>query len=271
MPSTMSKLALRRPLVLALLAIGAVASNGQNLMVGVQDSGVLRVGIVARDSYPFVFEQAGSWSGYELGIAQEIATELGARIELSLFPSAEALRRAVSLAEVNVGFSKLYRDFGNSETTFQSVPLSRLNLNLVVNRAAYSALLTPGDLEADLQRGTVSLAHLDHATIERAVHRAYPSAPLEAVAAEADLWSQVERGAAVAIVVDEATVERYFNTHPERGIQLRVYPIQATVDVVGMVAWQDEFFWEWINIVIEGRGYPAVIQTLVGQYPLGDR
>lgn len=256
---------------MALLATVAVASGAQDLMVRVQDSGVLRVGVVARDSYPFVFEHAGSWSGYELGIAQEIATELGARVELSLFPDAQALRRAVSRAEVNVGFSKLYRDYGASQTAFQSVPLGRLNLNVVVNRAAYSALFTTGDLEADLQRGTVALAHLDHATVERVVRRAYPSAPLEPVAAESDLWSQVERGAAVAIVVDEATVERYFNTHPERGIQLRVYPIQATVDVVGMVAWQDEFFWEWINIVIEGRGNPAVIQTLVGQYPLGDR
>ena len=197
---------------------------------------------------------------------EEVATELGVPLAITTFESGDALLDAVADGEVHIAFSKLFRNLTNSEVTFQTSPVAALNLAIVANRTAYSTRRTGGTLAGDLSRGVIPVVVADEAAFIRGVSRVYPRADLSTVESRDTLWSGVESGDFVAIALDEASVYRYFAEHPERGIQLRVLPLPASAAVVGLVPWRDDFFREWVNILVEGQGDPAALRELVERY-----
>ena len=251
---------------LALTLWVAASIHGQAILREVQETGELRGGIVEGDLYPFVYRRDEAWTGYEISLMQEIATGLGVRLAIATFESRDALLDAVADGRVHVAFSKVFRDLGNSEITFQTSPVALLDMVIVVNRTAYSARRSGGTLSRDLSRGAIPVVVADEAPFVREVSRVYPRAELSIVRSRDRLWSGVESGDFLAIALDEASVYRYFAEHPERGIQLRVLPLPASTAVVGLVPWQDDFLWEWVNILVEGQGDPAALQELVARY-----
>lgn len=257
--------------VLCLLLWGlatAVPLSSQTVLQEIAATGAVRGGVVAHDNYPFVYRQGGLWSGFEVSLMREIADELGVSLDLRTFPDRETLLDAVADGAVHIAFSKLFRDLTSSETTFQTSPVAALNLTIVVNRAVYSGMRTQGDLAADLSQGRLAVAVADEPAIFRGVSRLYPRAELTPVDDYHRLWRGVEQGEFVAIALDEASVHSYFADQPQQGIRLRVFPLPVDAAVVGLVPWTDDFFWEWINILVEGQGDPATLPSLTEIYDI---
>ena len=273
MRNTMSSLSNHRPTAAALVFFGFVFApvqvSSQSTLLDIKTEGVLRGGIVSENSYPFVYQRNGSWDGYEISLMRAIAEELGVRFSLQVYDSRDELLAGLGKGDVHVAFSKFIRDLANSEVTFQTSPVASLNLVIVVNRTAYSRLSIWGDLSTDLARGSVPLAVMNEPMLVRRISYLYPRTELTMLDDKDDLWEQIERGSLVAVAFDEAAIYRYFAGSPQMGIQLRVFPLSAQVAVVGLVPWNDDFFWEWVNIFVEGQGNHALLSELTSTYNLG--
>lgn len=263
----MSKRSSTRWCVPCLVLFLAIPLGAQEILTQVRDS-QLRVGIVSADNHPFVYRKDGEWTGYEVTLARQIAEELNAGLAIVAFNDRDQLRGALLDGRIHVAFSKLFRSLANGEIAFQSSPVGVLNLALVINRTSYSRMRTKGDLEGDLEQGRVPIATVGEETFVRRVTESYPNADLTVFDDYTALWSAVEAGEAVAIALDEAAANRYFLEYPERGLQLRVLPMTATVTVVALLPWQDDFFAEWVNILIEGQGDPAAMETMEAVYTI---
>lgn len=269
MPSTMSKARKQLLLTITFLTIAAGVALAQSLFADIQSIGVLYGGVVAGDHYPFVYEVDETPVGYEIELMEQAAEALGVELVIRTYPDEDALRDAVAAGTVDVGFSKVIRDLENSEVTFQTVPVGVLDAVLVVNRTAYSRMRTHGDLAADLARGAIPLAVLDEPVSIRVVRSVYPQAELVREESTDDLWCCIDRGLHTAIVSDSAAVYRYFSEFPERGIALRVVPLPVQLSVVGLVPWRHAVLWDWMNMLIEGQGNPAVLPALTERFATG--
>ena len=228
----------------------------------------LRLGIVAEDNHPFVYRMAGEWTGYEIALAARIADELNAELQIRPFGDVDQLRSALLDDRIHLAFSKLFRSLSHAEIAMQSSPVGVLKLTLVVNRTAYSRLRTKGDLIGDLEKGVVPVATVAEEAFIRGVTRRFPEAELSVIEDYSGLWRAVETGEATAIALDEAAANRYFLEHPERGIGLRIHPLSTSVTVVALLPWRDDFFAEWVDILIEGEGDPVGMQSLRPDYTI---
>ena len=268
--STRSTMSSRRVAVVALLLSLAAAAGAQTRFDDIRATGVLYGGIITQDNYPFVYRgQGGDWVGYEIDLLQQAADVLGVTLSLRTYGDQQALQEAVARSAVDLAFSKILRDPANSQLNFQTVPVAELGMVIVVNRVAYSRLRTSGDLIEDLQTGAFAVSIPDDPVFERELLRLYPDIRVDRMDPGTDMWCCIERGEQIALALDGASVYHYFSRFPERGIFLRVVPVNATATVVGLVPWRFERFWEWMNILIEGQGNPATLDDLRGRFLTG--
>ncbi len=252
-----------RGLLLLIGLVAAVTLPAQTRFDEIRATGVLFGGIIATENYPFVYRgPSGEWQGYEIELLEQAAEILEVSLALRTYPDQESLLAAIAGSAVDLAFSKILSNPANSQRSFQTVPVAELGLVLVVNRIAYSRLRTSGDLVRDISDGTVPIAIPEEPVYERELTRIFPRARVEVMSADDDMWCCIERGEQIALALDAASVFYYFSRFPERGISLRVVPVDASATVVGLVPWQSERFWEWINILIEGQGNPATLNEL---------
>lgn len=247
--------------LLALLAWGALLP-AQNALERIERSGVFNLGVLDRPAAPFVLAADHNWQGYEILRARQLAALLNAELHIRPYSSPEEAKQALNRAEIDLFFHKRFKTLGDGMTNFLTAPVARLQMVLVVNRRAFSALKLRPEIAARFLEGAFETAVPDEEASRNSFRREFPDNPSRLGPSAEQIWEDLKKGEIIGAYMDEARASRYFAETPSAGIALKYIPLGRSQEIIGLVSWKEDFFLEWLNIAIDGWTVPNNLSEL---------
>ncbi len=138
-------------LFVCLLLSAAPAWTVTDDMRQLQETGVLRIGVLGIDAPPFVFERGGELCGADVDMARDFAEQLGLRPEFIRIPgSYNELVEAVAADKVDMGISELTKTVRRAQRVLFSRSYMTTGFTLLINRVvAAKALRSQGASKTD--------------------------------------------------------------------------------------------------------------------------
>lgn len=260
----MSSIMNKKVLLLVVLLLSLSNIYSQNVLEDIKDRGVLRVGVLDKDVYPFVYrEKDGSWVGFEIVRAMDIASKLGVKSEFVTYNSIDEVKVALNGGEIDIFFHKRFKTLSDGLDTLITKPLASLEMVLIINRREFAGLKLHPNLKKSFLQGDIPVSTRDEESFLGSFYKEFPNLTLNNKSMDMGLWDGVKKGTEISIYQDEASVKTVLSESPELGLNLAYLPLEVTQEIVALVSWKESFFLDWVNIAIEGWGDPKNMSEVI--------
>jgi hypothetical protein len=234
--------------------------SAQDAFSRIERRGSLRVGILEEGQYLF-FERTGQGAtGIEAYLSEKIASALSVRLEYLPFASDSEAVLALNRGEIDIFFGKHMANLTDSTKVFYTEPYAVLEIELLVNRRKYAQQISKGTLAETYAQGLLPVSLYDDFSFRDILSREYAFLEREWLQSHEAVWAALENG--IGALVDEVKTQERFDQNPSLGLQYRIYPSGIQRSVVALISWREDWFLEWVNIMILGEGAPADLQRL---------
>lgn len=215
-------------MALPCLGTGPHASAMPEDIREIQQSGVLRIGVIDAQAPPFVFERDGRLTGFDVDLARTLAAALGVRPEFVRIPGGwEGLVDAVAAMTVDIGLSELTKNMARTQRVFLSRPyvLSHIvfaanRLAMAQNRIDAAGLDSVQDVARHFDAPGFRIATMAHSSLEPLVRELFPRAEIVFAPSSQAAIAMAYEGQADLIMVGESIFE--ITVHADPGLLYKI-------------------------------------------------
>jgi ABC-type amino acid transport substrate-binding protein len=259
-------------LLLLLLLTIPLLSQAQDSSQTVQEirkRGELRVASVREPLYPFSVLKEGSWSGYELELAQLVAKAIGVKLVWDAsYPDEAALIDALKQRKADLVFARLKRELGTAQQVNYSLPYIALDFVIVTNRLKVLEKKPTDERLQSISKLPLHIGTLNSPLYLSKASQRFPNAKLDTFTNIASLTEALEAGKIDAGFCDEVEARNMFVDKPERGLQLGYYALpEIKSELAAIVDWSDTHFTAWLNLVLEPVAGRTRVDQLFSKHP----
>lgn len=232
--------------------------------------GVLRVAMHAIDHPPFFMRDAqGKLIGLDVELAQQIAAELGVRVEfIRTADTFDGVVDQVMREEADVAISKISLTLTRAKRVLYTEPYFVFRQALLINRLMLERYPQSVSIAELAKHENFSIAVIDQTSYAHFAEKAFPKARLmrarkwqeEAVAAVAE-------GHVLAAFRDELEVIRALRELPERTLTMMAVVLSDREDPLMMVLpMKSQTFRHWLNLFLRGGNVRHNVDYLKQNY-----
>ncbi len=213
-------------------------------------SGLLRVARYQGQRPPFFFHRAdGTWRGFDVDLARDIARRLGVAYEARLAASFDEVVDLVARGEADVGISKLSITLERSRRVRFSKPYMTVYQTLLVNRLAAPKQADPF---AFLNRPAVRIGALEGSSYVGYAQSEFGAAEIVPQSDFSTMMLGVTESRLDAAFVDSARANTWRRNNPQRLIQVRAFVARDRKDLLAFaVHWQDTHLLAWLDLYLD--------------------
>lgn len=207
-------------------------------------------------------------TGYDIELAQRIASRLGVELELRRSaPTFDGVCRGVARGEADLGISKLTITFERGQYVRFTEPYIQLRLGLLINRLVEANGGGEGSGIAICQRpGTVIAVEKGTAWVEYA-RDAFPQAQITEHANLDAVCQAVKQGQAMALLTDEWNLGTLLRQNPELPVWLRLAWVPGRrMGTAIAVSPKDQHLLAFLNLLIESDSLRRTPEALLNRY-----
>ncbi|WP_426392024.1 ABC transporter substrate-binding protein [Variovorax sp. R-27] len=228
--------------------------------------GELVVAMLKVDTPPFFFfDDAGQWTGLEVGLAQSLAKELGVKLRFNR--EAGTFNAVVDLlanGQADLAISKLSRTLARTQTIAFSDAYLTLNHSLILNRVKFAQLSHGRPLPEVIRNFNGSIGVIAKSSFADYARTNFPHAKVQ----EFPTWNEVlvalHKGEIVSAYRDEFEVKRVLKADPTVSLVLRTVTLKDLEDTLGIgVAVTDTTLLAYVNQFLAQRTEKLDIQKVL--------
>jgi hypothetical protein len=238
-----------------------VNAYAQNAFERIAARGELWVGVYG-EQRPLFFEEGSQGpKGIEAYLSQKLAQGLGVGLRYQDFPDLDAAVKGLNRGEVDIVFGKHLANLSDSLRVFYTEPYAILKIELLVNRINYAQSITTGTLAKAFTQGLFPISVPDIPSYRDSLERAFSFLRPQYLQDQEAVWDHLEDG--IGALLDEVSVAERLSNTPALNLRYRVFPSGMRSPVVALVSWREDWFLEWVNVLIQGQGEPADLGRLI--------
>jgi len=223
-------------IALPCLGAGLLASAMPGDIREIQQTGVLRIGVIDAQAPPFVFEQDGRLTGFDVDLARQLAAALGVRPEFVRVPGGwDGLVDAVAAMTVDIGLSELTKNMARAQRAYFSRPYFLSHAVFIANRLAMAQnRIDAADLDSvqDVARHFdapgLRIATMARSALEPLVRELFPRADIMPAPSPQAAIAMAYEGQADLIMVGEAAFE--IAVHADPGLLYKIDRLAPSLD-----------------------------------------
>jgi ABC-type amino acid transport substrate-binding protein len=228
--------------------------------------GELVVAMLKVDTPPFFFfDDAGQWTGLEVGLAQSLAKELGVKLRFNR--EAGTFNAVVDLlanGQADLAISKLSRTLARTQTIAFSDAYLTLNHSLILNRVKFAQISHGRPLPEVIRNFNGSIGVIAKSSFADYARTNFPHAKVQ----EFPTWNEVlvalHKGEIVSAYRDEFEVKRVLKADPTVSLVLRTVTLKDLEDTLGIgVAVTDTTLLAYVNQFLAQRTEKLDIQKVL--------
>ncbi|NDY57252.1 cation:dicarboxylase symporter family transporter [Desulfovibrio sulfodismutans] len=262
-------------LALPCLGAGPHASSMPGDIREIQQSGVLRIGVIEAQAPPFVFVKDGRLTGVDVDLARQMVAALGVRPEFVRIPGGwDGLVDAVAASTVDMGLSELTKNVARAQRVFFSRPYFLSHAVFIANRLAMAQnriddadLASVQDVARQFNAPGFRIATMAHSALEPVLRELFPSAEIMSAASPQAAIAMAYEGQADLAMVGEAAFEIAVQADP--GLLYKIDRLAPSLDdpcAIAVSPGRPDLL-RWINDYLEVRPLPkATLGEIVDQY-----
>jgi ABC-type amino acid transport substrate-binding protein len=228
--------------------------------------GELVVAMLKVDTPPFFFfDDAGRWTGLEVGLAQSLAKELGVKLRFNREAGTfNAVVDLLASGQADLAISKLSRTLARTQTIAFSDAYLTLNHSLILNRVKFAQLSHGRPLPEVIRNFNGSIGVIAKSSFADYARTNFPHAKVQ----EFPTWNEVlvalHKGEIVSAYRDEFEVKRVLKADPTVSLVLRTVTLKDLEDTLGIgVAVTDTTLLAYVNQFLAQRTEKLDIQKVL--------
>ncbi|QLA20345.1 cation:dicarboxylate symporter family transporter [Desulfolutivibrio sulfoxidireducens] len=218
------------------LGAGPHASAMPDDIRDIQQSGVLRIGVIEAQAPPFIFEQDGRLTGFDVDLARQLAVALGVRPEFVRIPGGwDGLVDAVAAMTVDIGLSELTKNMARTQRAYFSRPYFLSHAVFIANRLAMAQnRIDAADLDSvqavarHFDAPGLRIATMARSALEPLVRELFPRAEIVPAPSSQAAIAMVYEGQADLVMVGEAAFE--IAVHADPGLLYKIDRLAPSLD-----------------------------------------
>ncbi|MEF3697359.1 cation:dicarboxylate symporter family transporter [Desulfolutivibrio sp.] len=223
-------------MALPCLGAGPHASAMPGDIQEIQHSGVLRVGVIDAQAPPFVFEQDGRLTGFDVDLARQLAAALGVRPEFVRIPGGwDGLVDAVAAMTVDIGLSELTKNMARTQRVFLSrtyvlshIVFAANRLAMAQNRIDAASLNSVQDVAGHFDAPGFRIATMARSSLEPLARELFPRAEIVFAPSSQAAMAMAYEGQADLIMVGESIFE--IAVHADPGLLYKIDRLAPSLD-----------------------------------------
>ena len=247
-----------------------VSLSALNTLDTILKRGVLVVAMTKTDQPPFYYERQGRLQGFDVDLAQNIASELGVEVKFN--------RRANSFDEVvsyvvsgkaDIAISKLSKTLSRSKVVVYTDPYLKLRQAVLINRLNLAKIgdESPRAVKKVLLELDKAIGVIKDSSYVNYAERFFPKANIM----EYETWDRaiesVFTGNIFMAYRDELEVKKILKKYPDAQLSLKTVLFEDTVDNIAMaVSVDNQVFVHWLNTYLESNYKRPTINELLTRY-----
>jgi len=228
--------------------------------------GELVVAMLKVDTPPFFFfDDAGQWTGLEVGLAQSLAKELGVKLRFNREAGTfNAVVDLLASGQADLAISKLSRTLARTQTIAFSDAYLTLNHSLILNRVKFAQLAHGRPLPEVIRNFNGTVGVIAKSSFADYARTNFPHAKVQ----EYPTWNEVlvalHKGEIVSAYRDEFEVKRVLKADPTVSLVLRTVTLKDLEDTLGIgVAVTDTTLLAYVNQFLAQRTEKLDIQKVL--------
>jgi|GEM_PF-125104 len=242
----------------------------------IQQSGVLRIGLIDAQAPPFVFVKDGRLTGFDVDLARQLAAALGVRPEFVRVPGGwDGLVDAVAAMTVDIGLSELTKNVSRAQRVFFSRPYVLSHAVFIANRLVMAQnriddadLTSVQDVARHFDTPDFRIATMAHSALEPILRELFPNAGIMSAASPQAAIAMVYEGQADLIMVGEGIFEIAVQADP--GLLYKIDRLAPSLDdpcAIAVSPGRPDLL-RWINDYLEVHPLrpKATLREIVDQY-----
>ncbi len=258
------------------LGAGPTASAMPGDIRELQQSGVLRIGVIDAQAPPFVFEQDGRVTGFDVDLARQLAVTLGVRPEFVRVPGGwDGLVDAVASMTVDIGLSELTKNAARAQRVYFSRPYFLSHAVFIANRLVmaqtrYDAtdVDTVREVVDHFNRPDFRIATMARSALEPLVRELFPSAEIVPAASSSAAIAMVYEGQVDLIMIGEPAFE--VAVHADPGLLYKIARLSPNWEdpcAIAVSPARPDLL-RWINDYLEVHPLrpKAALREIIAQY-----
>ncbi len=238
----------------------------------IKDRGVLIVGMVKRERFPFAFlNEEKKLVGLEIDIVSKIAEVLNVDLKINRSaPSFNDLIPMVDKGIVDVAISKLSRTLERSQTVIFTSPYLVFRQALLLNRINLAKVSSnDSELISVLRNFSGKLGVIKNSSYERYAKNNFPLVEVTPFDTWEEALEALNRSELAAVYRDELEVSLYMKQNPEKNLYLRPVIIKDQKDPIAMALHASAtHFAYFLNLFFVSIEFPRTSKELLETYNL---
>lgn len=236
--------------MLCVFFTSATANEGPRGIFRIKESGVLRVSIIDRDIYPFVYrDDKGKIDGIDVRLARKIALELG--VDVRFVDNADSFNGVVDNVVggvADIAISKISATLSRTEKVAFSRPYLVLNQALLFNRIELARKTTKSTEKQFIRNLDSEVGVIRNSSYEEYLRKSFPDATPRLF----ENWERAVEaflsGNVAAIYRDDFEVKRVVYESINGSLLAKSITLTDRKDEIAIaVGWQDQQLLAWIN------------------------
>lgn len=228
----------------------ALSASAPADIARIKESGVLRVSVIDRDIFPFVFrDNTGNIDGVDIRLAKKIAAELGVDVRfINTEQSFNGVVQNVIQGRADIAISKISATLSRTENVSFSRPYLVLNQALLFNRIALIKGTETRPEKQFIRNLDAEVGVIRNSSYEEYLRKSFPSARSRQFENWAQAVDAVFSGSVDAIYRDDFEVKRVVYESSNGSLLAKSITLTDRKDEIAIaVGWQDQQLLAWIN------------------------
>lgn len=228
--------------------------------------GELVVAMLKVDTPPFFFfDEAGKWTGLEVGLAESLAKELGVKLRLNRDAGTfNAVVDLLASGQADLAISKLSRTLARTQTIAFSDAYLTLNHSLILNRVKFAQLARGRALPEVIRDFNGSIGVIAKSSFADYARTNFPHAKVQEFPTWNDVLLALHKGEIVSAYRDEFEVKRVLKADPTVSLVLRTVTLKDLEDTLGIgVGVTDTTLLAYVNQFLAQRTEKLDIQKVL--------
>jgi polar amino acid transport system substrate-binding protein len=230
----------------------------------IKNAGKLHVILTKEDYPPFYYRQGNQLKGFDIELANNIATKLEVKVDFKRLASSwENVVQLIGEGKADVAITALSRTLPRAQKVAYTQPYVTLPQALLVNRLKLARL---GGDQPPLQRlntSSVRIGTLAESSYIGFAHAAFPAAQVISYSHWDAAMEALQKGEIHAVMFDALLCKRSLLTKPQLALNIQLLITERPDPIAMAVNWHDRELLQWLNIYIDtvrGEGYLKQLQ-----------
>lgn len=257
-------------LVGVLLSGVAYAEQLPSDMQRIRSNGKLVVAMYFEDVPPFFMHaKNGSFFGFEVELATDIAERLGVKVEFNR--SAKTFDELINLVtekKADIAVSMVSNTLARAMRVRFTDPYIVLHQSLLINRLKIAqAKGNETDVNAILNKKGVEIGVIEGTSYVAFAKKDYPNATIIPYKDWASVVKDVLSAKIFAVLYDEIEIRNWHKKNPEGALYVQTVIMENKEDTIAIaVNPEDEQLWVWLNLYLKQIKTDGTDKRLVGTY-----